>query len=497
MWNTVFASSLLSLISPWAGSRDARGRTARAPRTPAPPPPPRRHSDPATAHHAHSPQKTPHTTHRRFSDTRHTKPGLDLRQELLQLNLSTRDVDKWLGSKFDEKEEDYEVDFRFAHDIPLQRTISLDRGIDIFNYLQTLSESSDSASDAVSFWTIGSDDGSGLRVEQYRSFDDIPASPFKAKSRHVSVDVTNTMLGNSLAFSVLKESYKGLDAESGTVTPHIRKLQKTFSFKSFDEYRESAKSSTENLARVETEVDLGRIEMRHPTHVCRSISFESENENKSPRQRRFGVTSNAWQDNSSNTNILPKPNLIHFKSCDDVFVQDGKHSRLRSVEAIDRVSKVTFLEDKKDKICQSDAIRNIRKLRRNLLMHSKSECRELGVPKIIVTEVDSSNEIDVANIEKDIILRETSNLVEIGRNCDCSICSGNEGEQKVSFLSRNLNRIFVRLVSYKEYGRKLAFWDENNNLNENEMFSCFIHIMKLLLGLWLRHSDHKQHNLCA
>lgn len=486
--SAVFASSLLSLISPWARSRVVPCRTARAPRTPVPPTPPRRHSDPAAASHAMH-------ARRRHSDTRHAHQGLDLRQELLQLNLSNRDVDKWLGGKFDETEEERlcEVDFRFEHDIPLQRTISLDRGIEIFNYLQKLSDPSDSPrSDlAVSFCTLSSDDG--LALNRYRSFDDIPASPVKARSRHVSVDLTNA--DNSLAFSVLKDSYKGLDAESGLVTPQIRKLQKTFSFKSFDEYRGSAKSSTENLARVESEGHIGGIVMRQRPHVYRSISYESEDRksdgNKTPRQRRHGVTS------YENTQLL-QPNLIHFKSCDDVFVHDNsEHSRLGSTGAMDKVVKFTFVEKKRDKY-QSDPLRSIRKLRSSLLTRSKSECRELVVPKIVVTEDDSFKEIDVASIGKEEnTLTETSNSVEIGRNCDCSICSGDGEELKESFLSRHLTKIFTRLVSYREYGRKFAYWDENNNLNENEMYSCFINILKLLLGLWLRHLDHKQHNLCA
>lgn len=480
--SAVFASSLLSLISPWAGSPGGRYRRSREPRPPAPPPPPRRHSDPDPNSLTNTQQKVL----RRFSEVRHNTQEVDLRQELLQLNLNNREVDSWLGSKFDEKEE-YEIDFRFKHDIPLQRTISLDRGLDIFNYLQTLSECSDSSEEV--YWTIGSEIDSNLRLEQYRSFEDIPVSP-KVKSRHISVDVTN-LYGNSTALSVLRDSYKGLECDSGSVTklPQIKKLQKAYSFKNFDEYRESRKSSAEHLERVQTEVDMHRLEVRVP--IYRSVSYDGRNksddaENRNIRQRRFGVTTNVWQESSNNSlrkEVLIKQNLTHFKSCDDVY-KVKEYSRCNSNEGIDTTLKGIKYD--------TEAINNLRKLKRTYSTIIP-KLKERKLPKIVVTEVASSDSI--ASNETDNVI-DSSNLVGVDRNCDCRICSEGEREQSQSFLGRNLQKIFMKIVSYKDYGRNLICWeDDNNNYNESEMFNCFIQLLKMLLGLWLRHFDHKPHNL--
>ncbi|KAF9413245.1 hypothetical protein HW555_008467, partial [Spodoptera exigua] len=261
---SVFASSLLSLISPWAGSSDARyhrsGAHPRPPRTPqVPPPPPRRHSIPP------APLRTP--PHRRYSDVRNPPVSkLDLRQELLNLNLGTQEFDSWIGDKFDETEE-YENVFyydRFEHDIPLQRTISLDRGIDIFNHLQAIG--SDSSGSDGSLWTVDSEGRDSL-TGRYRSFEDIPTSPYRARSRSASYGV-ETFSERDLALAVLNESYKNLGATSGSVTPQIRKLQRCFTFAgTFDSIKD--RNSVENIQDASERPKLTlRIPKREDSTSC-------------------------------------------------------------------------------------------------------------------------------------------------------------------------------------------------------------------------------------
>lgn len=390
-------------------------------------------------------------------------------------------MDAWLGNEFDENRE-FETDFRFEHDIPLQRSISLDRGIEIFDYLQSI-ESYSSESVTASYWSISSGEVElNLRLERDRSFEDIPASHLRAKSRHISLDVTNSMMGNSLALSVLRESYKGIDEETGIVTPKIKKLKMTYS-KIFEDHREFTKSSAEHLVRAATEVDMSELKCRVP--MCSSVSLDVEDndirrqyktedvlDDKKLRQRRFGVTTNVWQKNST-TNMSQEAmigqKLSEYKSCDDVFVKSRVRSRLGSVEAINEPAPFVDLKE------------SYKKAKYSVEYSSNQTIQERNMLSL------------TSNISK----IDSPDLIEVDKNCDCRTCSEKVDDHRKSFLSRNLHKIFMRIVSYKEYGRSLVCGDENNNVNENQMYACVIHVLKLLLGLWLRHFDHKQPTICC
>uniref|UniRef100_A0A2A4JSM7 RH2 domain-containing protein n=1 Tax=Heliothis virescens TaxID=7102 RepID=A0A2A4JSM7_HELVI len=473
----VFASSLLSLISPWAPSSVAR-RAPPPPPAPRPPPHPRRHSHP----HAPPTQTRPPAPRRRYSEHPPTSK-LDLRQELLDLNLGTQEFDTWLGNKFEENEE-FETgpyDPRFVHDIPLQRSISLDRGIDIFNHLQAIGSETTSVS---SLWTVDSD-GRDSFTDRYRSFEDIPTSPYRARSRSASFGV-ETFSERDLALAVLNESYKGLEAPSGSVSPQIRKLQRCFTFAgSFDSIKDRGPvehvsekvkpklrlmiPNRRNSNSCPVSPDISRLRSFFPNTaasdttmsddedqvfevqepVYRSISFEwSQEEEARVKQRRSGLHTVMTD--------LRKTVLVKqgFKSCENLENNRGS-SEL----------------DKTFKHLKSNS--NPAKLSRTASFSGNTD--SVTVPTIIISPADSAG---VANISN------TSNYVEISRNCDCRICKEGDGRY---FLRSALSKLFVKIVSCKS--RKL-YWDENNNLNDSEMYKCVMHVLKLMLGLWLRHLDH-------
>lgn len=496
----VFASSLLSLISPWADSSVARYprcgagpgvRPPRPPRTPQVPPPPRRHSIPPARPHA-SPAAPLHTPpHRRYSDVRNPPVSkLDLRQELLNLNLGTQEFHSWIGDKFDETEEYENVfyDDRFEHDIPLQRSISLDRGIDIFNHLQAIG--SDSSGSDGSLWSVDSE-GRDSVTDRYRSFEDIPTSPYRARSRRASFGV-ETFSERDLALAVLSESYKNIGATSGSVSPQIRKLQRCFTFSgTFDSIKD--RTSVENLPEaserpklkllipkredstscpvspeisrlknffnksaddVETKMsddEDQEFEARKP--VYRSISVEfNQGEGSAVRQRRSGLQDIMMRD--LRRQVLVKQEFRSSENLRNQSPQLGGPSK--------NPHKIT------------DQNSNTKS---NFLSLPGNTDGYVAVPTIVISDADSHG---VAKIS------DTSNYVGISRNCDCRICTEGEGKY---FVRSVLSKLFVKIVSCNV--RKL-YWDENNNLNENEMYKCIMHVLKLMLGLWLRHLDHNQ-----
>lgn len=184
-----------------------------------------------------------------------------MRQELLNTDVDI-EFDGWLGNRFEETDSRD----RFPESL-LQRSVSLDRGIDIAKYLQTIG-SDWSGSSVGSTWTVHSDRGS---VEHYRSFEDIPASQSRVRSRRASYDLASS--GRSLALAMLRDSYKGIDMGSGSLSPQIKKLKWSFSYiSSFDEFRD---------AKVEEERPQEKVAMAFKRPFCRSISTESSKSNDS------------------------------------------------------------------------------------------------------------------------------------------------------------------------------------------------------------------------
>ncbi|XP_050677324.1 uncharacterized protein LOC126974010 isoform X1 [Leptidea sinapis] len=473
----VFASSLLSLISPWARSPAAGlcRLPARYPRPLALPPPPRRHSDPTdTDKHTN----TPHNKRRRYSEVKQSQ--IDLRQELVNLNLNKLEVDNWLGSKFDEGDEDaeFELDFRFSHDIPLQRSISLDRGLDIVNYLQTLGSDwslSEVTSSESFIWMVDSE-SNGLRFEQYRSFEDIPA-PSKVKNRHVSLDVTNSMLGNSVALSVLRESYKGIEVDDTNLSPQIRKLQKTFSFKNFDDYRDSTKTSAENLNFTYDDTNVVKPPLYRNTSVDKQdIPHDKV---KTVRQRRFGVTANAWHQNSYidlRKEVLVRQNIKEARSFNDLMENNTKSERKTESDMKHMKLKLDSYNISSENI--SKLKRSFSKMAPKIIHGSK--------PAIVVENIDQfkTNNVEISNQ-----VEYSPNLVEVATHCDCRICC--EKADQNSFFGDRIKCLFIKIISFINYARK-SYWDENNNLNKSEMYTCIMQLLKFLFGLWLRHCGHNR-----
>lgn len=379
-------------------------------------------------------------------------------------------------------------DDRFEHDIPLQRTISLDRGIDIFNHLQALG--SDSSGSDGSLWTVDSE-GRDSVTDRYRSFEDIPTSPYRARSRRASFGV-ETFSERDLALAVLSESYKNLGATSGGVSPQIRKLQRCFTFSgTFDSIKD--RTSVENLQEaserpklkllipkrkdsiscpvspeisrlknffnksaddVETKMsDDEDQEFEAQKPVYRSISVEfSQGESSAVRQRRSGLQDIMMRD--LRRQVLVKQ---EFRSNENL-----RHRSQELGGPSKNPHKIT------DRNSNTES---------NFISLPGNTDGNVTVPTIVISDADSHG---VAKIS------DTSNYVGISRNCDCRICTEGEGKY---FVRSVLSKLFVKIVSCNS--RKL-YWDENNNLNENEMYKCIMHVLKLMLGLWLRHLDHNQ-----
>lgn len=453
----------------------------------APPPPPRRHSHPATNAPYIITQDRETCSHQ---SKRQSK--LDLRQELLNSTVSTHDFDRWLGTKCELYED------RFKHDIPLKRSISLDGGLAITNYLQNIG-SDWSGSSIASSWTINSD-GESL-IGQYRSCEDISASQFMMKSRRASSDF-GSVIGNNLALSVLRSSYKGIDVESGSVSPHLKRLRNTFSFSSSFDISRTEKSEVitlrEEEQRSQTDSDpQDEPELEITSPYYRSISIEASGvkmsediDTSKPRQRRPGISRNlSFQgikklDDDLRKMVLMKQNSCKFGSTEDV---PPKPLRRGSGDAyMATQSALTLLKDSYKGIGNG----NIMKLKRTFSFRGSVERIDRGkpiTPTIVISKPESDSSVAK---QENLVFKNTSNLVGFSRNCDCQICMEEEREEKRSLLSRFLRTLFMKIVSCRDFGRRLT-WDENNNsLKENEMYNSFVHILKLMLGLWLRHLDH-------
>lgn len=487
----------------------------------APPPLPRRHSVPTNT------KSTTTSKHRRYSDYKNPKKSkLDLRQELINLNLNNQEVKTWLGNEYEEKQEfEYE---QFQYDIPLQRSVSLDGGIEIFKYLQTVG-SDWSGSSVASSWSVDSD--KDRMLEKCKSFEDIPASQNILKSRRASSD-TDYTFNMSLGLSVLRTSYKDLEMESGSMSPRIKKLQRMFSFRNtFEDFKEI---SNESLCD-------GNLENKVPTY--KDISFETKIEDdskeKNIRRRKHGIQINMPYHMNLRKEVL-KQNVI-YASLQDLSVRKSEMKRRGSAgnKPESRLG-LTLLKDsyKGFEIDSGNISPRILKLKKsysilssdvntsaittasgsnlkieNSVAKSKTantsnlveKNADLVEKSSLISELIVSNSSSFSNesinlnskssnlveIRTDVVVNttlkvaRTSNLVDVSRNCGCRICR-EEGNDETSFL-RRIIKSFMKIL----YGsRKLMYWDENNNLNDSEMLACLIQVLKFLFGLWLRNLDH-------
>lgn len=343
----------------------------------------------------------------------------------------------------------------------------MDGGIEIFNYLNTLGSDWSSESD----WSLNSNDSDRI-LEQYRSFEDVPASQYKMISRRASLAMGNE--GRNLALHVLK-SYKGVEMDKSGISPQVKKLQKTFSFKSFfDEVKESEKFIDG--------VDM--LEMRGP--LVRSVSYESRtsksdrNGSINLRQRRIGTVHNVWYEEAQKSKTLRKRVLmkrctshIQFKSSElDKSIDDVRSESVENVANLKPVPFIRFKDRYKD-------------IYRAGTFNIRNSDVNFSIPTIVVTDTDSLVKDDNVNVigENEVFL----NTSDVEDSCDCRICREDNEDYSKSFLNRKLNKLFMKIVSLIEFGKKLTFWD---NINEGEMYTCMMHVLKLMFGLWLRHFDH-------
>lgn len=429
----------------------------------------------------------------------------------------------WLGKEYEENPEfDYDLD---NNDIPLHRSVSLDGGIEIFKYLQTVG-SDWSGSSVASSWTVDADNDRML--EKCRSFEDIPASQ-NMKSRRSSSDFDYSF-NKSLGLSALRSSYKDLEMESGSISPRIKKLQRIFSLRNtFEDFKEISTASD------------GRLEIRVPSY--RDISFETKKEHdfkeQNIRQRKSGIQSNIPYHMNLRKEVL-KRNVYHASlqdlcakkivterrgsaGCKPEFrlgsslVKDGyKCIETDSGRISSRIMKLkksfSILNSDVNKSAITTASESNLKIENSVAKYFTTKTSSMVentadlveksslIPEIILSNYSSLSNVSVnlksntsslveipTSIVADTTLKVayTSNLVGVSRSCDCRICR-EEGNEQTSFLSR-IVKSFMKIL----YGsRKLIYWDENNNMNESEMLACLIQVLKFLFGLWLRNLDH-------
>lgn len=420
----------------------------------------------------------------RYWDTRNPQSKLDLRQELLNTDLDNKEWDTWLGKN----EENDELLItsrrdRFVHDILLKRSLSLDGGIDIIDYLQTIS-SDWSGSSLASSWTVYSDSPS--RIEHYKRFGNVPASQYVMKSRRAFSDIDSAFFARSLALSVLRSSYREIDTGHSSMGSQIKKLREIYSLNdSFDDLVV--------LNKIEEceQQDTGEIEVTKPFY--RRKSSESANnktsdsdreDNKRYGPRRISIASKLSHQGSNTADdglkrkVFMKRNSCHFDRCENILRLDYRKSRRWSTECgTESMSRHMYREDSSNDIKTSGN----RKLDRAISLQAAVECNRQVVSMVSTTQVGDSSEAKYERLDTN-----ASTLVDLSKKCDCRICLEEESEAKKSLVSRVLNSLFLKIVS----SRNLTYSDENNNMNEREMYDCFVHVLKLMLGLWLRHLDH-------
>lgn len=380
------------------------------------------------------------------------------------------------------------------HDIPLQKSISLDRGIDIFNHLQNIVDCSASE---CSIWTEDELEEKCSSFERYKSFEDIPGSPSKVRSRRASTGVNHAFSERNLALTVLKESYKGLETDGGSVSPQIKKLQKCFTFAGA---LDSVKDDTTGMVEEE-QVNKNSMSLKVliQNDSCSSCPVSPDIQRLKKFNFRNSIDDVVSSDDDDQNLDIREP---FYRT---IMVEDGKARRLRrsGLQAIARDSLRKGVLVKQEFKSSENLVKRRRSLefagssseRFNITMSEKdirtNTCNlqksmlsitrnhQKLVPEIIISHADSDLNASVAK-------SNTSNSVEISRNCDCRICTdGDRG----CFIRKAMSKLFVKIVSCRDFSRKI-YWDENNNLNENEMYNCIMQILKLMLGLWLRHLDH-------
>ncbi|CAG5022886.1 unnamed protein product [Parnassius apollo] len=373
----------------------------------------------------------------------------------------------------------------------MQRSISLDGGIEIFKHMNPLrSDWSNSSSS----WTLYSGENESRILEQCGSFEDVPVSQIKVKSRLASLATQNE--GNVLALNV-PNSYKGVEAESGNLSRQVKKIQKTFSFKNFlDEVKESDKTTDESL-----ELQEGMQTVKKDKQMERPSGQKSTG----PTQKLYyEAARNVDTDLRKKVLIKRSMSNIQLKSWEEL-AENTNNVLSRSLKSLVESKETTFVHRDESDISK-DSILDIPGLQRNYETRSNLNNKKLIVPTIVVTDtnfvdnevsnIDPRDDICVDklvigdSIKKRDISVDPFNVIEAESVCNCRICSEDEEDDSKSFLRNKLSKLFMKIVSFIEFGKKLTSWDENNNIREGEMYNCIMHVLKLMFGLWLRHLDH-------
>lgn len=339
----------------------------------------------------------------------------------------------WLGSR-------YEPIVNQTCDVTLQRSISLETGLELIRYLQSVSVTGSLDSVASSFSYCGSD-----RSWLQYSIEDIPVSPL-SRNRRASLESIRAYFA-----STLKGSYKIHDR--GSVSP---KWNRKLSF----HWDMSVGRNCENSGGL---LDYG--------------NFTIGSTKDKPTFERFLSFDGRKTQNSMRKDVLVKE-MMNSNSCDDLFVARGRS--ISESESTMSLSNVGLGLPKDKRVELGNISVDVRRIKLNMFVST-------DVP-------DNTNLVDskiecVAKLE-DSFSHNTSKSLDLSSDCDCRICRDGKSERDSgSLISRVFRKLFTNVIM-KNKDRKLVVWDENNNLNDGEMYKCIMHILKLMLGLWLRHMDH-------
>lgn len=427
----------------------------------APPQPPRRYSNPEIA------PAVATTKNRRHSDF---KPDTNsLRHELLSLDLNKQEVKNWLGSEgkiLEETESESE-----STDVPLQRSLSLDGGIEVIKYLQNIASllSADSLDSA---WTVDSDDNS-LVYSHSASMEDIPTSPIRMRSRRPSLDSDRVFLVRN---TVVENADKGQD----TVKTPSNNLGSSV---------HGVEKSKENLNRGDGSRKLFyRDIILVPYKTLEYTQQPSSIAVRRPRlSRHLSYQESMKTELNLRNEILMKETYDHH-SCESLqLLSNAKPTRRSSLESkpAPNIGFKLLIDSYKGVDFDSGNVSpNILRLKRNFSFRDSAEFKERIVPTLnaTYTNVRPEERNYIAKIEDEF---SDASIELVSSDCDCQICVG-AGDDKPIFSS--ISSVFGILLT--KVSRRKFFWDENNNLSQGEMYNSIIHILKLMFGLWLRHLDH-------
>ncbi|GBP13998.1 RILP-like protein homolog [Eumeta japonica] len=488
-----------SLTSPW--DRSPRARSPRwHPRWPPArlelPPPPRARPRLPRPH-----PRTRNASTRRCSDS---EAPLDLRRELqaeLDLRESNLEIACWLGNKYYSRDIiEYDSDNPKIDDdddddyyVPLQRSLSLDRGLQVSKCLQTLG-SQLSIRGCGSTWTVYSD---GMVVanrfsdDAYSSYANLPALPKIVLSLEGSYqDLTSPLYGSGDAIDVNTDD-SILDEQSSLGRRHL-----TVTEGNRDAPVSPNRSFTRSLSfdpKKDNASNLGLDMLRNQyLNIMKNKEFSQQQfkaqNSEQPLHRNLSYRDINMKD--LRKEVLLKKSMSVFKSCESLAPLPKGSSRRKPTD----LPTLSLLKDsyKGIEFESGNISPNVIKLKRNFSFRDITDFKErLGLE----TAISKDPAIRTGDIypKTDPAVATDSSIMNIDvayMDCDCGICSKSSNDEKKPSVIQH----FIRSLVHRVINNKLLSGvkhDENNNCSIMEILSKLLQILKLVLGIWLRVRMHQ------